>query len=82
MEKEVLQPLATQAQSYEAIPGVSSWVLNTIKQGYSLQFACRPPRFMGVICTSVQSNVTNLLHSEVMNVLVKAAVETVPPAHI
>lgn len=39
-----------------AIPGMSSWVLQTIKQGYSLQFARTPPCFKGVVQTSVQDN--------------------------
>ncbi len=33
------QPLATRAEAWQAIPGVSAWVTNTVRQGYSLQFA-------------------------------------------
>ncbi len=36
---ELIQPLGTQAEAWQAIPGVSHWVLGIIKRGYSLQFA-------------------------------------------
>ncbi len=42
---EFIQPLATRAEAWQAIPGVSDWVMGIIKQGYSLQFARRPPAF-------------------------------------
>ncbi len=51
---EFIQPLATRAEAWQDIPRVSEWVMATIKQGYSLQFARRPPRFSGVVSTSVQ----------------------------
>ncbi len=51
---EFIQPLATRAEAWQAIPGVSEWVMGIIKRGYSLQFARRPPRFSGVVSTSVQ----------------------------
>lgn len=35
---------------------MSSWVLQTIERGYSLQFAHKPNRFRGVIQTLVQDN--------------------------
>ncbi len=41
---EFIQPLATRAEAWQAIPGVSDWVMGIIKRGYSLQFARRPPR--------------------------------------
>ncbi len=50
---EFIQPLAMQAEAWQAIPGMSEWVMGIIKQGYSLQFARRPPRFSGVVSTSV-----------------------------
>ncbi len=36
---ETIQPLATWAEAWQAIPGVSDWVLGIIKPGYTLQFA-------------------------------------------
>lgn len=76
---EVIQPLVTRAEAWQAIPGVLDWVLGIIKRGYSLQFARRPPRFSGVVSTSVQSKDAHVLRSEVMNLLAKRAIETVPP---
>ncbi len=34
---ETIQPLTTRAEAWQAIPGVSNWVLGIIKQGYTLQ---------------------------------------------
>ncbi len=77
---EFIQPLATRAEAWQAIPGVSEWVMGIIKRGYSLQFARRPPRFSGVVSTSVQGENARVLRSEVMTLLEKAAIEMVPPA--
>ncbi len=52
--------------------------MGIIKRGYSLQFARRPPRFSGVVSTSVYGE--NVLRSEVMTLLEKGAIEMVPPA--
>ncbi len=52
---EFIQPLATRAEAWQAIPGVSEWVMGIIKRGYSLQFARRPPRFSGMVSTSVHA---------------------------
>ncbi len=40
---ETIQPLATRAEAWQAISGVSEWIMATIRRGYSLQFAQRPP---------------------------------------
>ncbi len=77
---EFIQPLATRAEAWQAIPGVSEWVMGIIKRGYSLQFARRPLRFSGVVSTSVQGENVHVLHSEVMTLLEKGAIEMVPPA--
>ncbi len=77
---EFIQPLATQAEAWQAIPGVSDWVMGIIKRGYSLQFARRPPRFSGVVSTSVQGENARVPRSEVMTLLEKRAIERVPPA--
>ncbi len=63
---EFIQPLATRAEAWQAIPRVSDWVMGIIKRGYSLQFARRPPRFSGVVSTSVQGKNARVLRSEVM----------------
>ncbi len=77
---EFIQPLATRAEAWQAIPGVSEWVMGIIKRGYSPQFARRPPRFSGVVSTSVQGENARVLRSEVMTLLEKGAIEMVPPA--
>ncbi len=77
---EFIQPLATRAEAWQAIPGVSEWVMGIIKRGYSLQFARRPPRFSGVVSTSVQGENARVLRLEVMTLLEKGAIEMVPPA--
>ncbi len=41
---EPIQPLATWAEAWRAIPSVSEWVRAMIARGYSLQFARRPPQ--------------------------------------
>ncbi len=45
-----------------------------------LQFARRPPRFHGVLATTVRSENAQVLRAEVMNLLEKGAIEIVPPA--
>lgn len=60
--------------------GMSEWVLGIIKRDYSLQFARRPSNFSGVVPTLVQSRDTDVLFSEVKNLLSKGAIETVLPA--
>ncbi len=62
------QLLTTRAEAWQAIPGVSEWVMATIRRGYTLQFARRPLRFRGVLATTV-------LRAEVMNLLEKEAIE-------
>ncbi len=64
----------------QAIPGVSTWVMTTVRRGYTLQFSRRPPRFHGVLATTVRSENAQVLHAEVMNLLEKGAIEIVPPA--
>ncbi len=71
---EPFQPLATRAKAWQAIPGVSEWVMATIRRGYTLQFARRPPRFRGVLATTVRSEDTQVLRAEVMNLLEKGAI--------
>ncbi len=77
---ELFQPLATWAEAWRAIPGVSEWVMATIRWGYTLQFALRPPRFRGVLATIVHSKDAQVLCAEVINLLEKEAIEIVRPA--
>lgn len=54
------------------------WILNVIQHGYSLQFARRPPRFRGVLYTTVPDDRMQILREEVRSLLLKDAIETVP----
>ncbi len=67
---ETIQPLATRADAWQAIPRVSDWVLGIIKRGYTLQFDRRPQRFGGVVSTSVQHSTAHVLHTKVMSLQV------------
>ncbi len=68
---ETIQHLATHAEVWQAIPGVSNWVLGIIKRGYTLQFARRPPQFGGEVSTSVQHSNAHVLRAEVMSLQAK-----------
>ncbi len=74
------QPLAMRAEAWQAIPGVSTWVMTTVRRGYTLQFAQRPPRFHGAFVTTVRSENAQVLRAEVMNLLEKGVIEIVLPA--
>lgn len=78
---EKLEPLAIQLQAWKANPDVSSWLLKTIERGYSLHFAHRPPRFRGIIHTTVKGNEAHVLRSEIQTLLEKGATEVVPLAY-
>ncbi len=73
-------PLPHGPKAWQAILGVSTWVMTMVRRGYSLQFVRRPLRFRGVLATTVLSENAHVLHAEVMNLLEKGAIELVPPA--
>ncbi len=54
--------------------------MTTVRRGYTHQLARRPPRFRGVLATTVHSENTQVLRAEVMNLLEKGAIGIVPPA--
>ncbi len=58
-----------QAQAWQAILGVSEWVMTTIRRGYTLQFPRRPPRFCGMLATTVCSEDAQILRAEVIKVV-------------
>ncbi len=63
---------------WEAIPGISRWLLGVIKCGYTPQFRCRPPRFNGVVQSLTLPRNAQVLRQEVYNLLEKGAIEKVP----
>ncbi|XDV34377.1 hypothetical protein PO909_004541 [Leuciscus waleckii] len=73
-------PLAVHAKVWEAIPGASEWVLSTVREGYSLQFARRPPRFRTRTETKVNGEVAHLLCAGIAKLLCKGAIEPVHPS--
>ena len=73
-------PLAIHADAWSKLPGVSEWVLNTIKRGYSLQFARRPRRYTARVETTVKYEVSHLLRAEIAKLLSKGAIEPVSQA--
>ncbi|KAL0186640.1 hypothetical protein M9458_018310, partial [Cirrhinus mrigala] len=50
--------------------------------GYAIQFARRPPKFRGVLTTSVQGPNTAVLRAEIAVLLAKGAIESVPSAEM
>ncbi len=48
-----LEPLAQRLEAWLTLPSLSRWLMRTIRLGYAIQFARRPPKFNGVLKTSV-----------------------------
>ncbi len=49
----LLEPLAWHLEAWLTLPSPSRWQTRTIRLGYAIQFARRPPNFNGVLETSV-----------------------------
>ncbi len=60
--------------------GPSRWLIRTIRLGYAIQFARRPPKFRGIHFTSVKAVDAHVLRAEIVVLLAKDAIEPVPPA--
>ncbi|KAL0172912.1 hypothetical protein M9458_033223, partial [Cirrhinus mrigala] len=59
-----------------SLPNPSHWLLRTIRLGYAIQFARCPPKFRGILTTSVRGSST----AEIAVLLAKDAIETFPSA--
>ncbi|XDV25826.1 hypothetical protein PO909_029676 [Leuciscus waleckii] len=70
-----IQPLAIHADAWARLPGVSKWVLDIIKRGYSLQFRWLPRRYATRVETMVKTEVAHLLRAEILKLLSKGAIE-------
>ncbi len=57
---ELFQPLAMQAEAWQAIHGVSEWVMAPIRRGYTLQFTQRPLHRASTVCSPPQCAVRML----------------------
>ncbi len=75
-----LVPLARSLGAWLALPSPSRWLLQTIRLGYAIQFARRPPKFRGIRFTSVKPADAPVLRAEIAVLLAKDAIESVPPA--
>ncbi len=68
-------PAVTVHRSVAGTAGVSEWVMKSIKNGYTLQFFRRPPRFNS---STVRERNASVLREEIHNLLAKRAIEAVP----
>ncbi len=60
-----LEPLAQRLESWLTLPSLSRWLTRTIRLGYAIQFARRPPKFNGILETSVAFQNTPVLREEI-----------------
>ncbi len=80
---DTLIPLSHFLHEWERLPGVSLWVLRTIRTGYTLQFGRNPPRFNGVHLRVVNSaSKASVLQQELSSLLQKEAIEEVPQSEV
>ncbi len=77
-----LEPLAQRLEAWLMLPSLSRWLTRTIRLGYAIQFARRPPKFNGVLETSVAVRNAPVLREEIAVLLAKDAIEPVPPAEM
>ncbi len=75
-----LVPLVLFLGAWLALPNPSRWLRHTIRLGYAIQFARRPPKYRGVHFTSVKAVDAPILRAEIAVLLAKDAIEQVPPA--
>ncbi len=75
-----LVPLVQFLGAWLALPSPSCWLRRTIRLGYAIQFARRPPKFRGIHFTSVKAVDAPVLRAEIAVLLAKDAIEPVPPA--
>ncbi len=75
-----LEPLAQRLEEWFTLPSLSRWLTRTIRLGYAIQFARWPPKFNGVLETSVAVRNAPVLREEIAVLLAKDAIEPVPPA--
>ncbi len=77
-----LEPLAQRLEAWLTLPSLSRWLTRTIRLGYTIQFARRPPKFNGVLEMSVAVRNAPVLREEIAVLLAKDAIEPVPPAEM
>ncbi len=77
-----LEPLAQRLEAWLMLPSLSRWLTRTIRLGYAIQFTRRPPKFNGILETSVAVRNAPVLREEIAVLLAKDAIEPVPPAEM
>ncbi len=77
-----LEPLGQRLKAWLTLPSLSRWLTRTIRLGYAIQFARRPPKFNGVFETSVAVRNAPVLREEIAVLLAKDAIEPVPTAEM
>ncbi|KAL0196780.1 hypothetical protein M9458_005320 [Cirrhinus mrigala] len=76
-------PTAVTLAAWLELPSPSRWLIRTVRLGYVIQFARRPPKFRGILFTSVRSDTdASVLRAEIAVLLAKDAIEPVPPAEM
>ncbi len=76
-----LKPLARHLEAWLTQSSPSRWLTCTIRLGYAIQFARRPPKFNGILETLVAVWNTPL-REKIAVLLAKDAIEPVPPAEM
>ncbi len=66
-----LEPLARRLEAWLALPSPSRWLTRTIRLGYAIQFARRPPKFSGVLETAVAARNAPVLREEIAVLLAR-----------
>ncbi len=77
-----LEPLAQRLAAWLTLPSLSRWLTCTIRLGYAIQFARRPPKFNSVLETSVAVRNAPVLREEIAVLLAMDAIEPVSPAEM
>ena len=74
------RPLSEHSAAWIRLTHMDSWMSKLISRGYTLQFASPPPRFAGVLETTVSSQAeSDAMTSELRELLSKGAISRVPP---
>ncbi len=72
-----LEPLARRLEAW--LPSPSRWLTHTIRLGYAIQFARRPPKFSGVLETALAARNAPVLREEIAWVSPYQCLHMVPP---
>ena len=77
LTRGIQSPLLTKVTKW-VDNGSPKWVVRTIRKGYRLQFARKPPTFSKVIFSEGKGQAGNILQQEILSLLDKGAIQEVP----